>query len=85
LVAFTTPNKALELSASAGAVRLNVDRPQSVTVTLYDMLGRKVATLFSGEVSAPTSWTLPSLSSGVYVVRAVGEREVATRSIVVAR
>ena len=62
---------------------------QAVTVAVYDMLGRRVATLFDGEVAASATerLRLPArgLASGVYVVRAVGERFTATRRVTVVR
>ena len=62
---------------------------QAVTVALYDVLGRRVAVLFDGEVgaSATERLRLPmrALASGVYVVRVAGERFTGTRRITVVR
>jgi hypothetical protein len=62
---------------------------QQVEVALYDMLGRRVATLFEGEVAASETERLRlpmrGLASGVYVVRVVGERFSGTRRVTVVR
>jgi hypothetical protein len=62
---------------------------QRVEVALYDVLGRRVAVLFDGEVAASATERLRlpvrGLASGVYVVRAVGERFTATRRVTVVR
>jgi predicted outer membrane repeat protein len=70
-------------------IALTTRTAQAVTVVVYDVLGRQVATLFDGEVAASRTERLRlpsySLSSGVYFVRAVGERFTATERITVAR
>jgi predicted outer membrane repeat protein len=70
-------------------IALTTRTVQAVTVVVYDVLGRQVATLFDGEVAASRTERLRlpsySLSSGVYFVRAVGERFTATERITVAR
>jgi hypothetical protein len=62
---------------------------QAVTVAVYDVLGRRVATLFDGPVEASRTERLRfaarGLASGVYVVRVTGERFTATRRITVVR
>lgn len=60
--------------AASGTVRLSVAAAQTVTVSVYDALGRHVATLFEGPTSGSLEAALPSgLPSGVYLVRAQGE------------
>lgn len=57
---------------------LEIDRPQQVRVALYDALGRRVATLFEGMLTGdvPHRFALSGgdLPSGVYILRAEGER-----------
>jgi len=68
---------------------VSVNEAQAVRVEVYDVTGRLVATLFDGQVNAlsPTVVTLDAaaLRSGVYVVRAVGERTVQTTQVTVVR
>jgi hypothetical protein len=62
---------------------------QRVEVALYDVLGRRVAVLFDGEVAASATervaLSAQGLASGVYVVRVVGERFRGTRRVTVVR
>ncbi|MDX1547323.1 MAG: trypsin-like peptidase domain-containing protein [Rhodothermales bacterium] len=57
---------------------LSVARRQHVTVAAYDMVGRRVATLFDGVMDDATSRTFvfeaAALPSGVYLIHARGER-----------
>ena len=55
-----------------------------MTVAVYNLLGRRVATLMSGTVDGSVSLRLDggSLASGVYFVRAEGETFSATRQVV---
>ena len=67
------------------AVALTLGEAQDVRVELYDVLGRRVATLHEGALAAgPTTVEarLP-LAPGTYVVRAQGERRAATRKLTV--
>jgi hypothetical protein len=63
----------------------SVSRSQEVTVSVYNMLGQRVAVLFSGVVSAGTARTLQvdgsRLESGTYIVRVLGEGFVHTQTI----
>ena len=71
---------------SGRALRLVVREPQAIDAGLYDVAGRRVATLARGEVAAgaPVELAAPSgLAPGVYVVRVAGERFHATRTVVV--
>lgn len=62
---------------------LMVKRRQRVDVAVYDALGRRVRTLYAGEMEAEQARALvfqaSDLPSGLYVIRAVGEAFVATR------
>jgi hypothetical protein len=76
-------------ASTEGTIDLTAREAQRVEVALYDMLGRRVATLFDGEVAASEAERLTlsgrGLASGVYVVRVVGERFRATRRVTVVR
>jgi len=66
---------------------LQVREAQSVRADLYDVLGRRVATLHDGGLDAGREHRLAldghRLSSGMYFVRVVGERFAETRRVVV--
>jgi hypothetical protein len=68
---------------------LTVQQAQPVTVALYDVMGRRVGTVFSGTVAAgtPQPITLRAyhLPSGRYLVRIEGQTFQATREVVVIR
>ena len=75
----------------ASTLTLTARVAQTVDVALYDALGRRVATLYDGRADAhavydvsldPSRWRLPS---GMYFVRATGERHQVTRQVVVVR
>ena len=76
-------------TGGAATVRLGLPAPADVRVAVYDVLGRRVATLASGALAAGTHG-LPldaaPLAPGVYVVRAeVGGGAVLVRRVTVAR
>ena len=76
-------------TGGAATVRLDFPAPAEVRVAVYDVLGRRVATLASGALAARTH-RLPldaaPLAPGVYVVRAeVGGGAVLVRRVTVAR
>ncbi|MGE5315391.1 MAG: T9SS type A sorting domain-containing protein [Acidobacteriota bacterium] len=53
-------------------IRFTVAKQQTVTLKIYDMLGREVETLVSGQMNPGTytvQWNARSLSSGVYFYR----------------
>jgi hypothetical protein len=60
----------------SSVVRLSVETPQEVSVAVYDMTGRKAASLFEGSVvsgqTVEFDLDASALPSGVYVVRATG-------------
>ena len=64
---------------------LEVAEQQNVRIALYDALGREVATLHSGSLSAGTIHSFQvdgaNLPSGTYLVRAVGERFTDSRQV----
>ena len=66
-----------------------VQKTQTVQVTLYDMLGRRVALLFSGELRRDATKKIPvegdRLSSGLYFIQIQGETFEAVRRIVYQR
>ena len=76
-------------TGGAATVRLSLPAPADVRVAVYDVLGRRVATLASGALGAGAH-ALPfdaaPLAPGVYVVRAeVGGGAVLVRRVTVAR
>ena len=64
---------------------LEVAEQQSVRIAVYDALGREVATLFNGTLTAGTEHAFvidgAGLPSGVYMVRATGEQFTAVRRV----
>jgi hypothetical protein len=68
---------------------LTVAETGPVTVEAYDLLGRRVATLYTGPAAAGQGLRLEldtaGLPSGTYVVRAAGNGVQATRRLTVAR
>lgn len=73
----------------AAQVTLTVAEAQAVSVDVYDVTGRRVATLFNGPVSASQEVTLSleaaSLSAGMYVIRATGSTFTRTQRLSVVR
>ena len=71
------------------SVTLSSDRQIVLELALFDILGRKLRTVYRGEVSAGSSSTLTidatDLSPGPYVLRASSEHGVESRSVVVVR
>ena len=68
-------------------VRFSAGTSSEVSVALYDMLGRRVATLVDGPVSGAQTVSLDatSLSSGVYVLRMQTEDVALTETVTVVR
>ena len=67
-----------------------VEEPQTVRASLYDVLGRRVRTVFSREVSSrfqtqTEEVDLSGLSSGIYFLRLRGESTSETKKIIVKR
>ena len=74
---------------SAARVRFGAATAQDVTVAVFDVTGRQVATLFSGAVAADQTLDLrldaAALPSGVYIVRATGASVNLTQRVTVVR
>ncbi|MEO0557219.1 MAG: T9SS type A sorting domain-containing protein [Bacteroidota bacterium] len=73
---------------SSAAVAFSLDRAQDVRLSLYDALGRQVATLVEGSLPAgPASGRLDasSLPAGVYVLRLQAEDATLTHTLTVVR
>jgi hypothetical protein len=68
---------------------LNVEVPQQVRVTVYDVLGREVQHLYDGALQPARAYYVDfdatSLAGGLYLIRITGERFSETRTAVVAR
>src|SRR5690606_17469033 len=71
------------------SLSLMVPRAQAVTVGVYDLLGRRVTTLYDGVLEAHQARALvldaAALAHGLYLIRAEGEAFVATQPLVVVR
>jgi hypothetical protein len=70
------------------SVTVTLDRPQDLTVGVFDVLGRRVASLHEGALTAgahPFTLDFSSLPAGVYVARATGDGSSAAVRVVVAR
>ena len=80
-----TPNP----TPSTARLALRVEAAQRVRADVYDLSGRHVRALHAGEVRAGRDLVLTidgaDLPAGVYVVRVVGERFEASRSVTIAR
>jgi len=71
------------------AVTIRVEATQKVDVGVYNVLGQRVASVFSGSVAPGTdlrrSIDVSTLPSGLYFIRAMGETVQATEKISVVR
>ena len=74
-------------SAGAATMRVQVDRPQTVRVEAFDLLGRRVAVLFDGSIETARAVAVDAsaLAPGLYVLRATGETFAAAHRFTVAR
>lgn len=66
----------------------HLERPMPITLTVHDLLGRKVATVAKGFYSAGTykmTWEAGDLPSGLYGVRLEGGGSLSVRSILLVR
>ena len=76
-------------TASGASLAVEVSSAQRVTATVYDVLGRQVATAFDGPLAPGTTALLrldtARLAPGTYVVRLEGETFAASRRLSVAR
>jgi hypothetical protein len=72
----------------AATLAYSLDRAKRVTVTVYDLMGRAVATLADGLTAAGdhiATLDATDLAAGTYVVRLTADGAAATRTVVVAR
>ncbi|MBD3399603.1 MAG: T9SS type A sorting domain-containing protein [Candidatus Coatesbacteria bacterium] len=72
----------------AVSLELNLPESENVNVAVYDLSGRRVATLTEGELSAGRhliAWNCAAAPEGLYLVRLVGEAGVLTSRLVIAR
>ncbi len=71
------------------ALDLTIGQAQRVTVAVYDLLGRRVADLFDGQLTAgqtlPLVFEAKALPAGLYVIQARGEVFSETRRVTVVR
>lgn len=71
------------------ALDLTIDRAQHVTVAVYDLLGRRVAELFNGQLAAgrtlPLVFEAKALPAGLYVIQARGDTFSETRRVTLVR
>jgi hypothetical protein len=76
-------------ASTSATIDVTAREAQHVRVVVYDVLGRRVATLFEGEVEASQTERLRmpvrGLASGLYFVRVVGDHFVGTRRITLVR
>ncbi|MEM9998763.1 MAG: T9SS type A sorting domain-containing protein [Bacteroidota bacterium] len=76
-------------TADRAELTFAVTRAQGVRVVLYDVLGRRVATLFEGAMEADAARAVAinvaDLPVGLYVVRVTGDDFRAVRRLTVAR
>lgn len=74
---------------SASTLSLIARETQPVRIELYDLLGRRVATLFDGEVTGGREQEIQlgsdGLANGMYFIRATGEHFRATERVTVVR
>lgn len=75
-------------TAGRAEVAFTLSQPAEVTLAVYDVLGRRVATLAEGARAAGThrvAWDARGLPSGTYFYRLAGGVEAVTRSLQVVR
>ncbi len=65
-------------------IQFTVDMPQNITLRIYDLLGRQISSTSLGMVSPGTylqEINLESQSSGIYIVRLMGDHEVVSTRV----
>ncbi|HHP7239799.1 T9SS type A sorting domain-containing protein, partial [Longibacter sp.] len=86
---YTISSMAPNPVSARGSATLQVADAQTVTAELYDLLGRRVQTVFDGPLTSqsPTELTVDAatLPSGVYFLRVRGDQFQATQRFVVVR
>ena len=73
--------------ADRASVSVELDAAQRVSVEVFNVLGQRVATLFSGTLQGARTFVLDgaTLDNGLYVVRLQGEDFVQSRKVVLSR
>ncbi len=74
--------------SSRTTIRFAISRPASVTLTIYDLLGRVVTTLVRGRLPAGehrAAWHADDHPNGVYLYRLTADGFATTKSLVVLR
>jgi len=67
-------------------VKITLDKPQRLSVKIYDVSGKMVANLFTGELDAGThSFSTPPLKSGEYTVRVASTRFAKTQKLTIVK
>ena len=74
-------------STGLATMHVRVDRPQTVRVEAFDLLGRRVALVFEGAIDAEQRVALDAtaFAPGLYVVRTTGETFATSHRLTVAR
>jgi hypothetical protein len=74
--------------AASTTLSFDLPTPSDITLSVYDILGRRIKNILSGPMAAGTheaTWTPTGLPSGLYVVRLEADGVVQTRRLVLAR
>jgi len=74
--------------SSRTTIRFTIPRPAAVTLTIYDLLGRAVATLVRGRLQAgehQAAWLADDHPNGVYLYRLTADGFTTTKSLMVLR
>jgi len=69
-------------------IRFDVPKDGEVTIRIYDILGREIATLSSGKWTAgihEVVWNAQNIPSGVYLVRMTAENYVSVMKLILAK
>ncbi|MBD3400533.1 MAG: T9SS type A sorting domain-containing protein, partial [Candidatus Coatesbacteria bacterium] len=70
------------------SIAFTLPQAQRVSLSVYDLAGRRVATLSEGELAAgrhEVSWDCAGESSGVYLLRLETQGEALSRRVVIGR
>jgi len=73
---------------STTTIRYSLDRDAFITLNLYNLAGREIASLVNEKQSVgnyQTIWNAEAMSSGVYLLRLEAEGEVSLRKLVLVR
>jgi hypothetical protein len=76
-------------SSQTATLPVTVRKTQEVTVSLYDLMGRRIRTAYrreiQGQKTKPIPLSVDGLASGVYFVRVRGDEFATTRRLTVVR